>query len=234
MRIFYKVLFVLLIIATLFSVTTTTIFVFSSTLLPSENNRKEIFYTAYNKLANPKEITIISTKPYSSENNQISKDEISCVLINDNYDCQMISSLYNSDSTLIRTSYFPGDGFKYSIEGNTKIKTSYPNSSLFSYFNSLIAMASQGLSYISLNDTYVKQYNITFEEDVDFSFYKFSFNKSIEVEYEVSNRKQEIDLKFNENNYLTNVDFENMDIDVNIKYKKTKLNFPDFSGYTQG
>lgn len=233
MRILYKVLFILLIVLTLFSLTTTAIFVCSSTLLPTENNRKQIFYTSYNKLDTSKEITIFSTKLYSSETGQISKDQISCTLRDDVYDCQMISSLYNSDHTLAKTSYFPGDDFKYSVEGNLKTKTSYPNTSLYTYFSSLIAMASQGLSYISFNDMYVRQYNIKFNEDINFNFSKFAFSKSIDVSYVSSNRKQEIELEFNKNNYLTKVYFKNVDMGVDIKYKQTSLNFPDFSEFTQ-
>lgn len=233
MRIFYKLLFVLLIIITLFSVTTTAVFALSSTLLPTENNRKQIFYTAQNKLSNLKEITIVATKPYSNVTGQISKDVMSCVVVSNEYNCQMISSLYNRDSSLVRTSYFPNDGFKYSIEGNDRTKASYPNESLNTYFSSLIAMASQGLSYISFNNAYVRYYNIEFDEDIDFDFSSFSFSKSIDVSCVVSNQEQEIDLEFNKDNYLTKVDFDSMDIELKIKYKTTKLNFPDFSGFVQ-
>ena len=236
MRIFKKVLFVLFIVVFVLSLCMNVVLGTSSTLkLAFKDNmdtRVRMFYTASAHISNSNNITIINENKQSE--NQKVKEQITCSLDtkSNNYNCKMISKLYNNDSTLVRTSYFPGDGYKYSLEGETKKKIAFTNDNLSAYFTSLLQGAFFGLNYYVIDYTTPANKNLfSFDTDLDFSFNTFSFSKNAEINYKSTPTATKINLTFDKKDRLTNVTI-NKDAKLSLIYSKTQLVFPSFEGYT--
>lgn len=238
MRIFFKILSILFVIVFIFSVTTSVVLGLSSTTILANSNDKEarrhIYYTSLNKLSSSKNITIISTMPYSKEEGYISKDKITCSLNNESlsesYSCTMISQLFDDSSKIVRTSYFPGDGYKYSLEGDIKSKTIYSNNLLSTYFLSLLAGATTYVSYLAFNQESIDAYSINYKHDSEFDFNTFSILKNIAVNFTVGSNTQKIDFTFDKNDYLTKLTF-GKDSSLQLSYKKANITFPSFNGF---
>jgi hypothetical protein len=211
------------------------IFAISSPYLKSnKESRSQIFYASYNKLSNSNELTLISEMPYVQGNSkEIVKDTISCKIEGSNYSCSMISEL-KANNELIRTSYFPGDGFKYSkTKDNVKTKEVYENSKLVSYFNSLLGGISTYLSFLTLDNNSIKSSNVIYEPKVTFSFDKFRLERSLDISYGNDNARQQLRLNFNNKNHIEGVNLINNNASIQINYEKTIFSFPSFSSYVQ-
>lgn len=235
MRIFYKILSILFVLVFITSVSVSLILGFSSTYISNnENSRRNTYYTASNYVNKSKYISIVSKSPYSAgEEGQIVEDNVSCTLNEETYTCQMISTLYNEDSSVVRTSYFPGDGFKYTLAGNTKTKTVFTNDSLVNYFKSLLAGVQTYLSFLAYSNTIIDAYNINYDTNVSFNFSKFTLNKEIMIDYGNEESKQKLRLEFNKKDYVTYIGFVDTDISLKINYKNNKLNIPSLVGYQE-
>lgn len=201
-------------------------------LKDDSNTRLKLYYSANFNLTESKYLTIIAKKPYNET--QTSVDEAVCTLTDaskSTYSCKQISKLYESDGTLVRTSYFPGDGYKYSLEGETRTKTEFSNEALESYFKSLVAISFNYLSYL-VYDLIYTSYAEFFEAetDVDFNFNYFSLDKEIEIEVDQGTTKFETKFNFDGKDRLTKVVAEPY-YNFELNYEKNELQFPSFNNY---
>jgi len=236
MRVFKKILSFIFVIAFIFSVSVSVIFMLSSTnkLMFKDNvdSRLKLYYSSYYNLTNSKNYTIVSENKYGED--QRSEDKITCSLDFESQklnNCSQISYLYNSDGSIARTSYFPGDGFKYSIEGTTKTKVAYTNESLQNYFLSLVSGASYYLNYVVYDILVPTESEFSkYDTDIKFDFNTFSFLKNMDLKIEKDADKFSVSYTFDGKDRLTNISMEE-GISLNISYKKTNFQFPSFNGY---
>lgn len=237
MRIFKKVAYILFVICCVLSVTIAVCLSVSSTnkLLFKDNvdARLKIYSTAYNNLSNSKKYTIVSENKYGTD--QRVKEEISCEVKQEtegtSFDCKMISKLYNSDGGLVKTSYFPGDGYKYTEENETKVQTTFSNSSLAAYFSSMIVGAMQGLNYIiyDYNNPDEKEH-ADIDTEVEFNFNQFALLKTIGFNYQKDSTKLTASFKFDKKDRLTEYNYNQMS-SMKISYSLKELQIPSLTGF---
>ena len=241
MRIFSKILSITFIVLLVLSLCLNVIVAVSSsqisTFTNNEDSRRNVFYTSQNKLSNSDELTIISKAPYTKgSEGQISEDKISCSLKKESttqeYECSMISKLYNADSSLVRTSYFPGDGYQYTVEGENKTKNVYSNESLTAYFSVLVLGAQTYMSYLILENSLIETYKMYYDIKISFDFSQFSLEKQIDVNYKVNEENSKIELNFNSKDHITKVSDTNLGSTLDISYSKENLEFPIFVGFS--
>ncbi len=241
MRIFSKILSITFIVLLVLSLCLNVVIAVSSsqvsTFTNNEDSRRNVFYTSQNKLSNSEELTIISKAPYTQGSaGQVAEDKITCAVKKENttpeYECSMISKLYNADSSLARTSYFPGDGYQYTVEGENKTKSAYPNTSLVTYFTALIGGAQTYMSYLILDNSLIETYKMYYETKISFSFGQFMLSKQIDVNYNVNEENLKIELSFNSRDYITKVVDPKLGSSLDISYSKINLEFPVFAGFT--
>lgn len=242
MRVFSKIVSIMFIVFLVLSLGLNIILAVSSsnisTFTNNEDSRRNVFYTAQNKLSNSDEITIISTGPYTQGSaGQTSEDKITCSISKENatpeYSCMMVSKLYNADSSLSRTSYFPGDGYQYTIEGDTKTKKAYPNTSLTTYFNALIGGTQTYMSYLILDNSLIKTYSMYYDTSISFNFSKFTLSKKIDVNYKNGEETLKIEMGFDSHDYINKVVDGKSGAALNISYSKANIEFPLFAGFEE-
>lgn len=236
MRIFLKILTVFLIIFCIFSVCCSAAFAISSSTIKinTEAAREKLFHTSSNYLNNSKQITLTSTMPYTpGEEGQYSKDVISCSIGETSVECQMISKLYNQDHSLIRTSYFPGDGFKYTdAKDEIGTKTQYANTNLLTYFSQLYKGVSGQLTFLASSNNDIETYKINFSGKAKLNLSKFTLEKSIKINYQIGSSPQKVNLYFDGKDHAKKVEIiSNATSTIEIDYKKTSFSFPSFNDY---
>ena len=227
----------------IFSVGVSIIFFVSSTTISiNAKERKNIFYTAYNKLTSGKQLTFISTMPYFSEDEKDGvtvQDRITCTIDMENtaptYNCSMISRLYNKKNKVIKTSYFPGDGYKYTNRNVTEhgTKEEYSNNKLISYFSTLAMSVQTYLSLLTYDERTVEAYKVNYYTNVSFSFNSFSLSKDIGINYTTADSKQNIKLCFDSKDAIKKIDYVTNDATLKISYGKTNFSFPSFALYKE-
>ena len=238
MRTYSTALKILFIVALLLSVSCSIILGISasSTLANTVSSRREVYYKAALKLDSSKSITLTATMPTDPTdiNGQFTLDTYSCSK-NDkaSYDCTLISKLYDKDAKLIKTSYFPGDGYKYTkVEGEEKgTKQPYENTQIASSFSNFYLGPMTYLAILSYDRKTIDDYKIKYSSDITFDFNSFSLLKGINVEYMSSGVLQQFEFDFNKNNHLTDLFYKNMNSKCSIKYSKTNLKFPNLTNY---
>ena len=243
MRKFWKIFSIIFVVVFLISISTCIVLSIGSTTVTTftsnEKSRRETFYRAYNKLANAEVITIKSTSPYTGNDlNYKTEATITCTAQTDegvkNYECKMISKLLNDSSKVVRTSYFPGDGYQYTVENQTQTKKKYPNTSLTTYFANLYTGATMQLNFLAYDNQTIKNYSIVYRTDVTFDINSFSLEKDINVSYKTAESEVNFRLGFNKNDYLNEVYYKQTNSTINIRYKKARLSFPDtFAGFEE-
>lgn len=242
MRIFTRILKVFLVIIFVLSIVLNIILGASSTTFTLYTNKKkaitEMYYSSAIALTNSKAITIKSTTPYSLEEGHTSKDEISCKVIfkddSESYECRMVSKLYNKDSSLVRTSYFPGDGYKYTAENNTYTKTKYSNDNLYSYFSALTSGANINLYRLVYDSETAESYSSKIKKGLFFDLNTFSLNKKLSLNCnESATSKNTIKYRFDSHDRLEYLKDTNQKSTLSINYKYSKLSIPDLIGYTE-
>lgn len=236
MRVFSKILYILFIIAFVVSVGFNIILgVSSSNIKNNVQTRMQLYYDSLGKLSSAEHIRVLDKKPYgSATDGQYTIDDIACSLDKESnkYSCKMISKLFSSDAKLIRTSYFPGDGFKYSLEGETKTKSIY-NVDL----STMLTARTSGIgnSYLPLltyTSQSMEQYGSKYDCNVAFNFNSFSITKEIIYSDKNRDKDSEIKLYFDSNNNITKLVDEKAKSTIEVSYDKTDLSFPqNFNGY---
>lgn len=241
MRIFGKIFKILLNLVFICSIALNVIFVMSSTTISiftdKEKAMREIYYSASTALSDSEEIAITSTMPYASLKDHTSTDKIVCKKSVAGskipYNCEMISKLYDEKSTLVKTSYFPGDGYKYTDEGTTQTKTAFSNETLYSYFLGLVYGASSSISYLAANSDTVETYKMSFDSEFKFNIDTFSLDKNITVKYTGLDKvEQTIDLHFDAHDRLQYINDHNNKSNLSISYSNNELEFPILVGYS--
>lgn len=239
MRVLKTILKILFVIVFIFSVSCSVIFAISSTTTLSNNisSRREIYYKATNKITNSREITIIAKMPYS-QNGDISEDKITCSLAKESstsYNCSMISKLFDKNSNLIRTSYFPGDGYKYTKNANEDkgTKEIYDNASLISYFNSTRSGLTYYLALLSYDEKTIETNSIKYYTKTSFDFNTFSLSKNIDVKYLNEGTTEEFEFAFDKNSYLKDFSYNTYNTSFSLTYQKANLKFPILTSYVE-
>jgi hypothetical protein len=207
-------------------------------LKTSEKSRRQIYYSSVHKITNAENINIKSTQPYiSGVEGQYAIDNLSCTLNKGTatYDCKMISTLYNSDATVVRKSYFPGDGFKYTTEGTSRTKSAYDNVNLFTVLSQRLSAASNNyLPYLTYPTSVVNQYDIKYGTSISFHFNSFTISKEVHINHKVYGTKQTIKLGFDSKNHLIKIEDATNKATLELDYNKSRLNIPKtFSGFTE-
>lgn len=143
--------------------------------------------------------------------------------------CTMKGFIYDENKSLIKTTYIPGDGYKYIETSTTKTKELFPNNNLLNY--GYYAFVNFFYSYAAVLDS--KDKNLEFDVENDFSFKTFSFNKVISVEYdEVPSGVQVTDYKiFIDGNNMIKKIILNKDIIMEATLDCKEIDFPDFSNF---
>ena len=243
MRILSKILYVLFVFTFIFSASVSIIFFVSSTTLSiSAKERKNIFYTSYNKLTTSKQLTFVSTMPYFNEDEKDGvkvQDRITCIInlenITPSYNCSMISRVYNKKNKVIKTVYFPGDGYKYTNRNVTEhgTKEEYSNNKLVSYFSTLAMSTQTYLALLTYDERTMETYKVNYYTSVSFSFNSFSLSKDIGINYTISDSKQNIKLCFDNKDAIKKIDYVTNDATLKISYGKTAFSFPSFALYKE-
>ena len=197
--------------------------------------RVQMYYTTIHSLENSNNLTF--STDYTDIDGKKVIEKLSCSVdkdnVTNNYSCNLIAKLYDDEANLVKTSYFPGDGYKYTIEGETKTKTVYSNSGLETYFVSLYAGITYQLYYMVLDYSFPEEKDsISFNTKINFNFNTFSFSKNVKANYKDSDESQTISYKFDGNDRLTSVTTAD-DYKMSINYNKTSLQFPSFEGFTE-
>lgn len=193
----------------------------------SYDDNLRTYNNAFNAIANSSTITVKSTNVYNSES--YAQDTMACSINDegDHYICKMISALYDLEDNLIRTSYFPGDGYKYSIENNTKSKTIYSNENLENYFINMLNGTINHLSYLSYDPATIETLSFTTYINYDFSSLK-NLTKDINVCYQT----YKFNLRFDKYDSLTKLEIGN-NVNIEIYYDLLELDFPSFEGFEE-
>lgn len=210
----------------------------------SRDARVQLYYSATSQLENANTITIENIASFSET--QISYDIITCSIdeesVSQQYNCSMISKLYTGENidtgTLVRTSFFPGDGYKYSVESDTKIKSVYSNEQLVSYLSSLISRITDlsvgGFAYL-ICDYLDPATGLDFKYDnkLNFNFNTFSLNKEINATYTVDEESSyNYNYQFDKYDRITKLTRDDYNSQIEISYEKTTLSFPtSYDGY---
>lgn len=235
MRIISKLISFLFAILFITSVAFNIIFcVSSSNILMFTNNeqaRKRLHQFATDYISDGNYFTIISQNVIETNR---SIDQITCGLdekVSEGLSCKMHSKLYDSESNLLRTSYFPGDGYKYTLENDVGTKSEYSNSNLINYFYSLVYGALYSLNNLVFEESAIESYSVKYDSSITFSFNQFSLIKKIAVSYKVNDESHKSTYEFDKKDRLSKVTFDDDSIYLKIDYKLTNISFPDFSEY---
>lgn len=172
-----------------------------------------------------------SRKTNSQEEGDYLEEFIYCKRDNTTWvnNCSMKGYLYDEDKSLMRTTYVPGDGYKYVETSTSKTKELYHNNNLLNY--GYYAFVNFFYSYGAVLDS--TNNNLEFDIDNDFSFKNFSFNKVITIEYdEVPSGVQVTDYKiFIDSNNMIEKIILNKDIIMEVTLDCKEIDFPDFSNF---
>lgn len=172
---------------------------------------------------------------YDSENK--TKAIVSCVKDNektsDNLTCEQITYVYNDSNEVVKTVYFPNDGYKYISEGDSKTKMAIERTVVTNYASSLYIGSAIYLYYM-LYDT--EKHNQTstsdFKTKLNFDFNKFSLTRNVSFKIKQSETQiLDVSLVFNNDDKLLSMKSENNEL--SIKYDTTKLNFPSFNSFVE-
>jgi hypothetical protein len=240
MRVFTRILKIFLSIVFVLSIILNIILGSSSTTFSIFSNKKkafaEMYYTSFIALSNFNSITVESTMPYTAEMGYTSKDKLTCKIVKENdsaeYKCQMISKLYNSESDLVKTSYFPGDGYKYTAENNTYIKTAYDNENLVYYLSAFISGATNNLNYLLLDSASAETYSLKTTKGLYFDLNSFSLNKKASASYGEGEGKNTIKYKCNSRDRISYIKDTTNKATLKFTYSYIKLPIPDLIGYS--
>lgn len=235
MRIIGKItsfLFAILFIASIafniiFCISSSNILLFTN----NEQARKRLYQVATDYISDSNYFTIISQNLIDTNR---SIDQITCGVDEnapEGLSCKMHSKLYDAESNLIRSAYFPGDGYKYTLENDTGTKTAYTNQDLTTYFYSLVYGALYSLNNLVFEESTIESYSAKYDSSVSFSFNQFALIKKISVSYTVSGENHKSTYEFDKKDRLSKVTFDSDNVYLDIEYKKINIVFPDFSEY---
>ncbi len=198
----------------------------------SKEARMNLYTKASYTLDNVKSLTIVNDSPYNVGNiTGFSKDTITCSIEGEETNCAMISTLHDTEGTLLRTSYFPGDGYKYTINGTTKIKTAYPNASLSTTFSGFFLGAKISMMYM-VGDSSSSSAEFSFKTKTKFSFNTFSLVKTVNASCKNGEKIYDYSFTFDGKDRLEKVYSKEQDSTLSFEYKKVTLSFPSFDQYT--
>lgn len=172
---------------------------------------------------------------YDSENK--TRAIVSCVKDNektdDNLTCEQITYVYNDSKEVVKTVYFPNDGYKYVSEGDSKTKVAVNSSVVTNYAFSLYMGSLYYLHYLSYDTETPNQTVVSdFKTKLNFNFNKFSLTRNVTFKIKQSETASlDVNLVFDNNDKLLSLKSENNEL--SIKYDTTKLNFPSFSSFVE-
>lgn len=243
MRIFKKIMTIVFIIVSVLSLSLSIVlFISSSTSMTFFNNadaRQKTYFAANSKIESMNEFSLLIKKPNSiADDSGTIQENVSCVAKENNpsqYNCKIITKAYDSTGNHLKSTYYPGDGFKYMEDVITKTKTkeSYDNSQLEIYVTTLLNDAKKGIKILSYNDSKIEECSAVYKTDISFDFSTFSLTKAIEISYLNGSNVEKVSLSFDKKDYVTSIHYLAKKETVDISYNKTELSFPNFSVYTE-
>ncbi len=236
MRIFNKILKILFVLIFIFSVCFNVILGFSSdyslAFKDDEVKRRQLGNRAALQIQNATKFTF---EDYDNENK--TKAIVSCVKDNEKTEgtltCEQITYVYNDSKEVVKTVYFPNDGYKYVVEGDTKTKEKVSSSVVINYAANLYMGAAIYLYYMIYDTENPSQTEVSdFKTKLHFSFNKFSLTRNVAFKIKQSETEAlTANLVFNNNDKLLSMKSENNEL--SIKYDTTKFNFPSFDSFVE-
>lgn len=239
MRIFGKIIKIILSIVLVFSLILNVLLILSTSdslvIKDSIDKRLELYNDAYYELMAAKQLTFVNemVNPDKTHINDTITCELKGETITDGVNCSKITYLYSEDGKLIRTSYFMGDGYKYYVEGENKVKEVFNENENYTYLLSLASGAATSLSYLVLDVSYPSfQENTTYKTTLKFDFNTFSLRKQVLFDYSYNNNKIHYEYEFDGNDRISKIVLSE-DYKLEISYKTKSLRFPAFDGFVE-
>lgn len=243
MKIFGKILKIIFSLLFIVSICLNIIIAFSTTnklaFKDSADARNKIMYNstiAFNNYLVSDGFSITSTNK-SENSTETTIDKIHCKwdsTLSVLEKCSMVSVLYDKDDNVIKRSYFPGDGYKYTVDNNGKIKSVFPDVSLTQYASSILTGWKNSLGYIQYaNDTtFSNGLKISYKTNVNFSFNSFSIIKNINCSLITEAKTTNYKFKVNGKDQITSIYTDATgDSTLDLSYKKSEITFPSFEGF---
>lgn len=146
--------------------------------------------------------------------------------------CEEITYVYDDDKNITKTVYFPGDGYKYVLEGESKTKEVVATDVVENYYMSLYYGASYNLYYMTY-DFYRadKKDKIECSSKLNFNFNTFAITKDVTFSIKDETFSVNSKLTFDSEDKL--IELVSNNNTLKIKYAKEKISFPSFSNYLE-
>lgn len=237
MRVFGKIMKIILSIVLVLSLVLNVLLILSTSnslaIKDSADKRLELYNEAYYKIIDSKTFTFVNEN-VNNDNTRV-KDTMTCTLkgdsITSDVSCAKITYLYGEDGKLIRTSYFPGNGYKYYVENENEIKEVFDENLNKLYFRNLIKGALSQISYLIMDVSYpTYQEYINYDNSIRFDFNTFSLVKEITFNYSYNNDNLKMQYEFDGSDRLSKIIMSENSI-LEISYEAKSLQFPAFDGF---
>lgn len=202
----------------------------------NQENRERIYLTTKNMLdiVDEGEVTIRSYMTTSAiDGGAFVEDLAHCKYSNATLisDCTMRSILFDKDNKVIRTSYFPGDNYKYSVHANgDKTKTAYPNATLNNYGLSLFKGFYLSSSFLTYEH---KEGEIEFDDcSLKFNWKELAFDKTISLTAFSNTASTKYSFEINSNDVVEEVKIDDLQ-SLKVTYDMKKIIFPDLKQFAE-
>ena len=187
-------------------------------------------YLASNSVFNDAVDLTFFTKNYASTTT-LTESTTTCSITSEGIitNCSMMSKLTDLEGTIMKESFFPGDGYKYTIEGNSKTKSVSANTVIENYFYNLVIGILNYLDYLNVSEDFASTSSFTYVSEINVNYAEFSLiSKKINCSYNSTS----FTLSFDSTDRVTGLYFNENTIN-NLTYELTQLNFPSFEGFIE-
>ncbi len=236
MRIFRRILKIFFVVVFVVSICLNVILGLSSdySLVLKDNGtkRRQLANRAVLQLNNAGKVTF---EDYNGDNK--TKAIVSCVndteKTTDNLTCEQITYVYDDNNEVTKTVYFPGDGYKYVIDGDSKTKVAADDSAITTYVSGLY-MGSIVYLYYMYYDTErpSQEYVSNFKTKLNFNFSNFLLTRNVSYDIKSSeDQTTKATLSFDSKDKLLAMKSGNSEL--KIKYNTTKFNYPSFNTFVE-
>ena len=175
-------------------------------------------------------LSIKSTNQYPS-NNGTATDRAYCKYESKLEKCTMVSVLYDDKGVAVKTSYFPGDGFKYTVEGETKTKSYYSNDQLNAYVTNLFYGWGNTLTMLQYDSgATIGDATVSYDTSMKFVFSKFSLLKTINCTFTRGESKVAYAFNVDNKDRVTSLSIDGK-ASLELSYSKNEITFPSFEDF---
>lgn len=237
MRILKRILSILFVIVFILSVALNIVLGSSSTykiLLGSKlEARSNLYYRSFyanNNAMLKNGFILTSTYTPSGETDYTVVETVACTK---ELECTMMGKRYLKETNeLVRTSYFPRDGYKYYIENDEQKKVAYSNDDLNLHTQQTVSTFLSFIRYLvrDMNDI---SFEYTYNSKLRLDFNTLSLYRDVSVKADGSSTI-DYTLSFASNDTLKKVTANGSNsATLEIDYKKNSNSFPNFSKYVE-